>query len=131
MMVKHLLAFAYATAIALLFAIAGVILDMIMTSTILKNGNIHSGIGLTVGLLAFVILWYGLIRKGRPVWQPGRRFWVRWIWLTGLGYPLVLMEPSLFLLVLGLGLLNLAYFVFDAFKCRSEYRVTPATRQRA
>ena len=131
MMVKHLLVFASATAMALLFALAGVLLDILTTATLLKDGNVHSGIGVTVGLLAFVILWYGLIRKGRPVWQPGRRFWVRWAWLSGCGYPLAMVDFSLLFLVLALGLANLAYFVFDAFKCRNEYRVTPATRQRA
>ena len=130
-MVKHLLVLASATAMALLFSLAGVLLDILTTATLLKDGNVHSGIGVTVGLLAFVILWYGLIRKGRPVWQPGRRFWVRWAWLSGCGYPLAMVDFSLLFLVLALGLANLAYFVFDAFKCRNEYRVTPATRQRA
>ena len=130
-MVKHLLILASATAIALLFSLAGVLLDILTTATLLEDNKLHSGIGVTVGLVAFVILWYGFIRNGRAVWQPGRRFWFRWAWLTGLGYPLVMMEASLFPIVLGLGLANLAYFVFDAFRCRGEYRVTPATRQRA
>lgn len=130
MVVKHLLVLASATALALLFALVGVFLDILTTATLLKDGNVHSGIGVTGGLIAFVVLWYGYIRNDRPVWQPGRRFWFRWAWLTGLGYPLVMMEASLFPIVLALGLANLAYFIFDAFRCRSEYRVAPATRQR-
>lgn len=130
MMVKHLLTLASATALALLFALAGVLFDIFTTAILLKDGNVHSGVGVTVGLIAFVVLWYGYIRNARPVWQPGRRFWFRWAWLTGLGYPLISVETSLFPILLALGLANLAYFIFDAFRCRREYRVTPATRQR-
>jgi hypothetical protein len=129
-MVRHLLVLASAMALALLFALVGVLLDIFTTAKLLKDGDVHSGIGVTGGLIAFVVLWYGYIRNDRPVWQPGRRFWVRWAWLTGLGYPLIMMEASFFPIVLALGLANLAYFIFDAFRCRGEYRVTPATRQR-
>lgn len=129
-MVKHLLVLASAMALALLFALVGVLLDIFTTAKLLKDGNVHSGIGVTGGLIAFVVLWYGYIRTGRPVWQPGRRFWFRWAWLTGLSYPLVFLETSLLPIVLALGLANLAYFIIDAVRCRSEYRVTPATRQR-
>lgn len=129
-MVKHLLVLASAMALALLFALVAVLLDIFTTAKLLKDGSVHSGIGVTGGLIAFVVLWYGYIRTGRPVWQPGRRFWFRWAWLTGLSYPLVFLETSLLPIVLALGLANLAYFIIDAFRCRSEYRVTPATRQR-
>ena len=40
------------------------------------------GLGISLSWLFFVFAWYGVIRANKPVWQPGRRFWVRWVWIS-------------------------------------------------
>ena len=128
-MAKRLGMLAFATVLALICAVLGSLLDILLTTRLLKTGEVSSGMGVTVGLIFFVALWYGFIRNGRPVWQPGRRFWMRWAWLTGFGYPLVFVESDFFPWVLGLGLANLGYFAFDAFRRYGEYQVTTARKK--
>ena len=43
---------------------------------------IPAGLGTFVGLSAYVVIWYYFLRKNKPVWQPGRRFWLRWLALS-------------------------------------------------
>ena len=94
-MTKQLFILIFATGLALVCVVVGVLLDILITNAVLETGEVHSGVGAAVGLITFVSLWYGYIRNGRPVWQPGRRFWIRWAWLFVCGFPLVWAEPSL------------------------------------
>ena len=66
MLFKHLLVLTSATVIALFFALAGVLLDILTTAILLNDGNVHSWIGVTAGLIAFVVLWYGYINPHFP-----------------------------------------------------------------
>lgn len=128
-MTKHLLTLALSTGLAIFCSMAGVLFDILIFTKLMKTGEVSSGIGSALGLIAFVTLWYGYIRKGRPVWQPGRRFWIRWAWISGVGFPVVTLDSVFFPFVLALYLANIAYFALDAVKSGGDYRIAPDTRQ--
>ena len=67
-------------------AIIALVLAMLIGRTVVELllvGNLmlsplYAPLGGAIGMILWVPLWYWVIRRGKPVWQPGRRFWARW-----------------------------------------------------
>ena len=115
-MVKNLPVFLGASILFILFYVIGVFLDKI----IYQSGGI---INLACVFL-FAGFWYKILRRGKPVWQPGRRFWVRFSYISFfslLGYAGL---GDIFLLLGPLGLANIVFFFIDAYINWSDVSIT-------
>jgi hypothetical protein len=125
-MVSHLITFACATALFILLALLGVLIDLLGTPVWGSGGEAHSGIGVSVGSLVFVFLWYHVIRKHKPVWQPGRRYWHRWLWILLVIGIIIVTEigMSLLLHVSLVGIASFVWFIIDAIKNPRDFCVT-------
>ena len=115
-MAKNLSVFLGASILFILFYVIGVFLDKI----IYQSGGI---INLACVFL-FAGFWYKILRRGKPVWQPGRRFWVRFSYISFfslLGYAGL---GDIFLLLGPLGLANIGFFIIDAYVNWSDISIT-------
>jgi hypothetical protein len=115
-MAKNLSVFLGASILFILFYLIGVFLDI----TIYQSGGI---INLACVFL-FAGFWYKILRRGKPVWQPGRRFWIRFSYISFfslLGYAGL---GDIFLLLGPLGLANIVFFFIDAYINWSDVSIT-------
>ena len=115
-MVKNLPVFLGASILFILFYVIGVFLD---TNIHQSGGIIHLAC-----VFLFVGFWYKILRRGKPVWQPGRRFWVRFSYISFfslLGYAGL---GDIFLLLGPLGLANIGFFIIDAYVNWSDISIT-------
>ena len=115
--------FSFSVALLILLILIGVMIDVLLTDL---NNTVPSRLGAMGGCMVFVPLWYQIIRKNKPVWQPGRRYWYRWLWLilTTLIVTVTEIGMGLPLLLIGLGFASFIWFVIDAFKNPTDFRVT-------
>jgi hypothetical protein len=79
--------------------------------------------------ILFVALWYKLIRKNKPVWQPGRRFWVRYVYLSVTGILFVGFYDLVLLFLLPAAAANIVYFLYEAYRNWSDIRITKYTKR--
>jgi len=86
---------------------------------------IPAGLGTFVGLSAYVVIWYYFLRKNKPVWQPGRRFWLRWLALSvGAAVTFILeLDSSLTIFIFLLGFANIVWFLIDAYRNFSDVSI--------
>jgi len=86
---------------------------------------IPAGLGTFVGWSAYVIIWYYFLRKNKPVWQPGRRFWLRWLALAAVSVGALIIETGsiVFIYIFVLGLVNIVWLFIDAYKNFSDVSI--------
>ena len=108
---KNVFRFLGALSLALIFVFVGGAIDVALSAQSVLQSN-YVNIGGSIGLWLWVPTWYGLVQRRKPVWQPGRRFWIRWFWLQILAVPLAIFGLPLFAILANI--LLLVVFVFDS-----------------
>jgi len=82
-------------------------------------------LGLISSPIIFVSLWYKFIRKNKPVWQPGWRFWKRYIYLSvaGIFIKILGFYDLIFMFLLPAAMANILFFLFEAYRNWSDISV--------
>jgi len=109
--------------------LVGTFLDLTIFIHLNNFDPLLKQLGLVSAPMLFVALWYKVIRANKPVWQPGRRFWVRYVYLSVIGifakflgsYDLILM------FLLPAGAANIVFFLFEAYRNWSDISITKYT----
>ena len=131
MLKKNLLVLSGALLLFVSCILVGTFLDLLVFSN-LKNifNPLFNQLGLVSAPILFVALWYKLIRKNKPVWQPGRGFWVRYVYISLIGIFAKLY--GFYVLILGFLLpaagANIIFFLFEAYRNWSDISITNYTK---
>ena len=86
---------------------------------------IPAGLGSFVAFSSYVGIWYYFLRKNKPVWQPGRRFWLRWLVLSLCAAGVLILELgfSFLIFISLLGIANIVLFFYDAYRNFSDVSI--------
>lgn len=120
----HLLRLSSAVALWSIMITGGTMAEVFLMADQMR-GPFYTPVGAAIGMVLWVPLWYWVIRRGKPVWQPGRRFWARWFWVQVIFVPVALVGPAPGMIIgLAANAIFFLMFLWDAVKNRDEFEIT-------
>ena len=129
-MTKNLLVLSGALLLFVSCILVGTYLDLIVFVYLDDFDSFLKQLGRSSAPIIFVALWYKLIRKNKPVWQPGRRFWVRYVYLsaTGIFATFLGFYALIPMFLLPAAMANIVFFPFEAYRNWSDISITKYTK---
>ena len=119
---RHILRFTLA--VLLLFLLSAISTILIQSA----SGISHSDAVIFGGFSAitmWILMWYFIIRRKQPVWQPGKRFWMRWLCVQLIGLPFTLIDVSGIsaLIIQSVLFILVITFLVDAVRNFGQYEI--------